>query len=59
MAVLRCEPEVSEEDMLRLEGYDVVQLSRIGQRFFIGSASEIAENSETQQEVTQEVTSAQ
>ena len=59
MAVLRCEPEVSEEDMQRLEGYDVVQLSRIGQRFFIGSASEIAENSETQQEVTQEVTSAQ
>lgn len=58
-AICAVEPDVSEEDLLRIKGYDITQIAMIGTRFFIPPASNQEKNSEELQEVTQDTTSVQ
>ena len=58
-AVMVLNPEISEEDLMRLKGYDVTQLAAIGTSFFVPQASSQETNSEKPQEDTQDTTPAQ
>ena len=58
-AIVAVNPEISEEDLMRLKGYDLNRLGNIGLHFFIPPASQTSEQSETQQEVIQDSSSAQ
>lgn len=58
-AVIAVNKDISEEDLMRLKGFDLNQLGNIGLHFFIPPASETLPTSETQQEVTQESSIAQ
>ncbi len=56
-AVIVKNPDIAEEDLMRLKGYDITQLASIGTSFFV--PPELPENnSEKQQEVTQNTTIA-
>ena len=58
-AVMVLNPEISEQDLLRLKGFDVVQLSLAGQSFFAPTALLQENNSEKPQEDMQNITTAQ
>lgn len=54
-AVMILNPEIAEEDLMRLKGYDITQLAAVGTSFFV--PPELPENnSEKQQEATQNTT---
>lgn len=56
-AVMVVNPEIAEEDLMRLKGYDIAQLAGVGTSFFV--PSELKENnSEKQQEDMQNTTIA-
>ena len=57
-AIIAANKDISEEDLMRLKGYDLNQLGNIGMHFFIKPASQTSEQSETQQEVIQDSSSA-
>ena len=58
-AVIAVNPDISEEDLMRLKGYDLNQLGNIGLHFFIPPALETSKTSEEPQEVIQEDTFVQ
>lgn len=59
-AVMILNPEISEEDLMRLKRYDVVQLSAIGTSFFVPQAESSQENNfEKPQEDMQDTTIVQ
>lgn len=58
-AIIAVMPEVSEEDLLRLKGFDVAQLGGIGMRFFSRQEQSQESSSENQQEDMQDTTTAQ
>lgn len=57
-AVMSVNKDISEEDLLRIKGYDLTQLATIGTRFFIAPESNESEMSNEQQEVMQPSTDA-
>lgn len=57
-AVMAVNPEISEEDLQRLKGYDITKLANIGARFFIAPAEQEQATSNEQQEDTQSITTA-
>lgn len=59
-AVMVLNPEISEEDLMRLKRYDVVQLSAVGTSFFLPQAEPSQENnSEKLQEAMQDTITVQ
>lgn len=55
-AIIKCNPQIDIEDLKRIKGYDLTQISLIGTRFFIPPASRELSSSEAPQEDTQEST---
>lgn len=53
-AVIAVNPEISEEDLQRLKGFDITKLANVGARFFIEPAEQVEEKSSEQQEATQD-----
>lgn len=51
-AIIICHPEIDVEDLKRITGYDLTQISAIGTRFFIPPTSQNRENSEELLETT-------
>lgn len=49
-AVIKCNPEIDINDLSRLEGYDLYQMSMVGLRFFSKPATPELKNSEKPQE---------
>lgn len=58
-AVMAVNPDISEEDLQRLKGFDLTKLANIGARFFIEPAGPEQATSSEQQEDTQNTTTAQ
>ena len=58
-AILAVNPSYSEEDLLRIKGYDLTVISTIGSTFFISPDELVDTNLDKQQEVTQDITNAQ
>ena len=58
-AVIAVNPEISEEDLQRLKGFDITKLANVGARFFIEPAEQVEEKSSEQQEATQDTIVAQ
>lgn len=58
-AVLAINPDIAEEDLMRIKGKDLTSFAAVGQRFFIPKASVKQATSEMQQEDTQDTTVAQ
>ena len=54
-AVMVVNPDIAEEDLMRLKGYDITQLASIGTSFFVPPESQ-ENNSVKQQEDTQNTT---
>ena len=52
-AVMAVNPDISEEDLQRLKGYDITKLANVGARFFIAPAEQEQVTSNEQQEDTQ------
>ncbi len=57
-AVIAVNPEISEEDLARVKGYDLTKLAAIGQRFFIEPEEQEQATSSEPQEDTQDTTIA-
>lgn len=57
-AVIAVNPEISEEDLQRLKGFDITKLANIGARFFIEPTEQEQATSSEQQEDTQNTTTA-
>lgn len=53
-AVIAVNPEISEEDLQRLKGFDITKLANVGARFFIEPAEQVEEKSSEQQEAMQD-----
>ena len=58
-AIIAVNPEISEEDLQRLKGFDITKLANIGARFFIAPAEQEQATSSEQQEDMQNTTTAQ
>lgn len=58
-AVMVLNPNISEQDLMRLKGYDVTQLAAVGTSFFIPQESLTANNSEKLQEDMQNTITVQ
>lgn len=58
-AVIAVNPEISEEDLQRLKGFDITKLANIGARFFIEPTEQEQATSSEQQEDTQNTIIAQ
>lgn len=58
-AIIAVNPEISEEDLSRIKGFDITKLAEIGQRFFIEPEGSEPNTSDKQQEDTQNVTTVQ
>lgn len=57
-AIIAVNPEISEEDLQRLKGFDITKLANIGARFFIAPAEQEQATSSEQQEDMQNTTTA-
>ena len=57
-AVMAVNPDISEEDLQRLKGYDITKLANVGARFFIAPAEQEQVTSSEQPEDTQNITTA-
>ena len=57
-AVIAVNPDISEDDLLRLKGYDLTKLANIGQRFFIEPEEQVQVMSSEPQEDMQNTTIA-
>ena len=57
-AVMAVNPDISEEDLQRLKGFDITKLANIGTRFFIEPVGQEQATSSEQQEDTQNTTTA-
>jgi hypothetical protein len=53
-AVIKCNPEIDINDLFRLEGYDLYQMSLVGMRFFSKPAIPDSKSSEKPQEDIQD-----
>lgn len=53
-AVIKCNPEIDINDLLRLEGYDLCQMAMVGLRFFSKPATPDSKSSEKPQEDIQD-----
>lgn len=53
-AIIKCNPEVDINDLMRIEGYDLYQITLIGMRFFSKPAIQDLKDSGKPQEDTQE-----
>ena len=58
-AIIAVNPEISEEDLQRLKGFDITKLANIGARFLIAPAEQEQATSSEQQEDMQNTTTAQ
>ena len=58
-AIIAVNPEISEEDLQRVKGFDLTKIANIGSRFFIEPEQPEQATSEKQQEDTQNTTTAQ
>lgn len=58
-AIMAVNPEISEEDLQRVKGFDLTKIANIGSRFFIEPEPQEQAKSEKQQEDTQSTTTAQ
>lgn len=58
-AIIAVNPEISEEDLQRVKGFDLTKIANIGSRFFIEPEPLEQAKSEKQQEDTQNTTTAQ
>ena len=58
-AVIVVNPHISEQDLMRLKGYDITQLAAVGTSFFVPQEQLQENNLEKPQEVTQNITTAQ
>lgn len=59
-AIIAVNPEISEEDLSRIKGYDLTKLATIGTSFFVEPAATVeGNNSEKPQEDTQNITTVQ
>lgn len=57
-AVMAVNPEISEEDLQRVKGFDLTRLANVGQRFFIEPEEQEAVTSDEPQEDMQNTTIA-
>ena len=57
-AVIAINPDISEDDLLRLKGYDLTKLANVGARFFIEPEEQVQATSSEQPEDTQNITTA-
>ena len=57
-AVMAVNPDISEEDLQRLKGYDLTKLANVGARFFIEPVEQEQATSNELQEDTQSITTA-
>ena len=57
-AVMAVNPDISEEDLQRLKGFDITKLANVGARFFIAPAEQEQAISSEQLEDTQNTTIA-
>lgn len=57
-AIMAVNPEISEEDLLRVKGYDLTRIANIGSHFFIEPEEQALETSSEPQEDTQDTTIA-
>lgn len=53
-AIIKCNPKIDINDLKRIEGYDLTQISTIGMRFFTPPEDPLPKNSEGQPEDIQE-----
>lgn len=58
-AVILVNPDISEEDLMRLKGYDVSRLAAVGATFFAPQGSSQEASLEKPQEATQNITTVQ
>lgn len=59
MAIIKCNPQISFEDLKRIKGYDLTRISMIGMRFFVPPDFQEQKSSEEPQEVIQESSTVQ
>ena len=57
-AVMAVNPDISEEDLQRLKGFDITKLANVGARFFIAPAEQEQATSNELLEATQNTTIA-
>ena len=57
-AVMAVNPDISEEDLQRLKGFDITKLANVGARFFIAPAEQEQATSNEPLEATQNTTTA-
>lgn len=57
-AIIAVNPDISEEDLLRLKGFDITKLANVGARFFIAPAEQEQAISNEQPEATLSITTA-
>lgn len=57
-AIIAVNPDISEDDLLRLKGYDLTKLANIGQHFFIEPQEQALATSNEPQEDTQNTITA-
>lgn len=57
-AIMAVNPDISEEDLQRLKGYDITKLANVGARFFIAPAEQEQATSSEQPEDTQNIITA-
>ena len=57
-AVMAVNPDISEEDLQRLKGFDITKLANVGARFFIAPAEQEQVTSNEQLEATPNTTTA-
>ena len=57
-AVMAVNPDISEEDLQRLKGFDITKLANVGARFFIAPAEQEPAILNEQQEATLNTTTA-
>lgn len=58
-AIIKCNPKIDINDLKRVEGYDLYQITMVGLRFFSKPATQASNDSEKPQEDTQDNSIAQ
>ena len=57
-AIIAVNPDISEEDLQRLKGFDITKIANVGARFFIAPAEQKQVTSNELQEATPNTTTA-